>query len=70
MSPFPVSTASSLDEDDIGQSIEAAVSIPADLQHDPELAPRGSVTSGGDDQTKLFGKRLAKAASRPTEESA
>jgi len=63
------SAARSLDPDDIGHAIQAEIAIPADVQHDPEPASRGSVAGGGDDQTELFGKRIAKAASRSTKES-
>jgi len=65
-----VPAANGLAAYDIGHAVEAEVSIPANLQHDPELASRGSVAGGGDDQTKFFGKPIAKAASRSTEESA
>lgn len=64
-----VSAARGLDPDDIGHSFQAEIAVPVDVQHDPEPASRGSVAGGGDDQTELFGKRISKAASRPTKES-
>ena len=66
---FLASAARSLDADDIGPAVQVAIPIPANLQHDPEPAPRGSAASGGDDQAKFFGKRIAKAASRSKKES-
>lgn len=67
---FRASTARNFDADDIGPSIEIEVPIPTNVQHDPELATRGSVAGGRDDQAKFFGKRVAEVASRSTEESA
>ena len=61
-----VLAARGLVTDDIRRAIQITIPIPANVQHDPELASRGSVASGGDDQTKFFGKRVAKAASRST----
>ena len=67
---IPAFAARSLGADDIGQADKTAISISANLQHDPELTPRGSIAGRGDDQTELFGKYIAKAATRSAEGSA
>ena len=64
------SAVRNLEQDAIGPAVKFEVSISTNVQHDPKPATRGSVTGGRDDQAKFFGKRLAKVASRSTEESA
>lgn len=60
----PASIARSLEPDDIRHPVEAEISVPVNLQHDPEFATRGGVASGRDDQTKFFGKCFSKVAAR------
>jgi hypothetical protein len=53
---IPAHTARSLEQDDLGQTVGAAITIQVDVQHDPELATGGSVAGGRNDQTEFFGK--------------
>ena len=66
---FDASAARGLDADDIGLAVQVEITIPTNIQYDPEPASRRGVAGGGDDQTKFFGKRVAKAASRSKKES-
>ena len=55
----PWDIAKQIEPDDSWQTIQVAVTVPPYVQHDPESASGRSSTRRGNDQAKLFRKRLS-----------
>ena len=56
------------EQDDSRHTDQATVSVPSDIQHDSQPSTSRSVTSGGDDQAELLGKRIPATLTGPAEE--